>query len=124
MLTRFHCAHAPQFKAYKYEDRLFINPVRIARACSPSSPLSTRLRLTRGSVAAQGSATGAYSPLRATTRPSFVLMDVDGTRLVAYVYQLVEGEVKVDKARCRLACRCLAQLLLLLVPGQLRANTC
>ena len=59
-------------------------------------------------MAAQGSATGAYSPLRATTRPSFVLMDVDGTRLVAYVYQLVEGEVKVDKARRSLACRSLA----------------
>jgi vacuolar protein sorting-associated protein 29 len=24
-------------------------------------------------------------------------MDVDGQRLVAYVYQLVDGEVKVDK---------------------------
>jgi vacuolar protein sorting-associated protein 29 len=66
----------------------------------------------------QGSATGAYSPLRATSKPSFVLMDVDGVRvrpsrrcarvacpadaamrpqLVAYVYQLVDGEVKVDK---------------------------
>ena len=62
--------HTHEFKAYKYEDRLFINP---------------------------GSATGAYSPLRASTRPSFVLMDVDGQRLVAYVYQLVDGEVKVDK---------------------------
>jgi hypothetical protein len=51
----FHCAlRALQFKAYKYEDRLFINP---------------------------GSATGAYSPLRAQSRPSFVLMDVDGVRV-------------------------------------------
>jgi|APGre2960657444_1045066.scaffolds.fasta_scaffold03600_6 hypothetical protein len=81
----------------------------------------------------QGSATGAYSPLRAATRPSFVLMDVDGTRvrrqtcmscdrqghkvwgvnlrrslppllaqLVAYVYQLLDGEVKVDKVRSAL----------------------
>ena len=69
--------HTHEFKAYKYEDRLFINP---------------------------GSATGAYSPLRATTRPSFVLMDVDGQRLVAYVYQLVDGEVKVDKIVCLPAC--------------------
>jgi hypothetical protein len=29
----------------------------------------------------QGSATGAYSPLRAATKPSFVLMDVDGSRV-------------------------------------------
>jgi hypothetical protein len=28
-----------------------------------------------------GSLTGAYSPLRATSRPSFVLMDVDGARV-------------------------------------------
>ena len=31
--------------------------------------------------AVQGSATGAYSPLRATSKPSFVLMDVDGARV-------------------------------------------
>ena len=62
--------HTHAFTAHKYEGRLFINP---------------------------GSATGAFSPLRAATRPSFVLMDVEGSRLVAYVYQLVEGEVKVDK---------------------------
>jgi vacuolar protein sorting-associated protein 29 len=30
-------------------------------------------------------------------RPSFVLMDIDGNRVVAYVYELVDGEVKVDK---------------------------
>ena len=30
-------------------------------------------------------------------RPSFVLMDVDGSRVTAYVYELVGEEVKVDK---------------------------
>jgi len=80
--------HTHEFKAYKYEDRLFINP---------------------------GSATGAYSPLRATTRPSFVLMDVDGQRLVAYVYQLVDGEVKVDKI-VRLPARGMHQLPLTSIP--------
>ena len=44
-----------------------------------------------------GSATGAYSPLSAAVRPSFVLMDVDGSRATVYVYQLVEGAVKVEK---------------------------
>ena len=115
----------PQFKAYKYEDRLFINPVR---GCVQGGrrARSKRLALTRDPrcLPQQGSATGAYSPLRATSKPSFVLMDVDGARvrprfrtlrraaprpcaradsarllwqLVAYVYQLVDGEVKVDK---------------------------
>ncbi|KAK6163493.1 hypothetical protein DH2020_000357 [Rehmannia glutinosa] len=29
--------------------------------------------------------------------PSFVLMDIDGLRVVVYVYELIDGEVKVDK---------------------------
>ena len=62
--------HTHQFKAYKYEDRLLVNP---------------------------GSATGAYGSLRAEANPSFVLMDVDGPRMTAYVYELVGEEVKVDK---------------------------
>mmetsp|Transcript_30417 Transcript_30417/g.51265 ORF Transcript_30417/g.51265 Transcript_30417/m.51265 type:complete len:186 (+) Transcript_30417:184-741(+) len=62
--------HTHQFKAYKYEDRLLINP---------------------------GSATGAFSSITHDVRPSFVLMDIDGERVVAYVYELVDGEVKVDK---------------------------
>ena len=30
-------------------------------------------------------------------QPSFVLMDVDEEHVVVYVYELVDGEVKVDK---------------------------
>jgi len=44
-----------QFKAYKYEDRLLVNP---------------------------GSATGAYGSLAAEANPSFVLMDIDGRLLL------------------------------------------
>eukprot|EP00850_Spirogloea_muscicola_P024432 SM000812S22579 [mRNA] locus=s812:1594:2224:- [translate_table: standard] len=45
-----------------------------------------------------GSATGAYSSLGGgTVNPSFVLMDIDGHRVVVYVYELLGGEVKVDK---------------------------
>ncbi|MCD7455443.1 Vacuolar protein sorting-associated protein 29 [Datura stramonium] len=29
--------------------------------------------------------------------PSFVLMDIDALRVVVYVYELIDGEVKVDK---------------------------
>ncbi|GAB4814894.1 hypothetical protein N2152v2_001940 [Parachlorella kessleri] len=62
--------HTHEFKAYKYEDRFVINP---------------------------GSATGAYSTVTKQPTPSFVLMDIDGIKATVYVYELVEGEVKVDK---------------------------
>jgi len=62
--------HTHEFKAVMYEDRLQINP---------------------------GSATGAYSTTAKEVNPSFVLMDLDGSKATVYVYQLVNGEVKVEK---------------------------
>jgi vacuolar protein sorting-associated protein 29 len=62
--------HTHQFRAYKHEGGVIINP---------------------------GSATGAYSSITYDVNPSFVLMDIDGLRVVVYVYELVDGEVKVDK---------------------------
>ena len=59
-----------QFEAWKADGAFFINP---------------------------GSATGAYSACDGDVTPSFVLMDVQGTKIVAYIYKLVNGEVKVDK---------------------------
>mmetsp|Transcript_5312 Transcript_5312/g.11616 ORF Transcript_5312/g.11616 Transcript_5312/m.11616 type:complete len:205 (-) Transcript_5312:2902-3516(-) len=44
-----------------------------------------------------GSATGAYSSLKESVVPSFVLLDLDGNKATVYVYQLVEGKVRVDK---------------------------
>ncbi|WOL03788.1 hypothetical protein Cni_G12508 [Canna indica] len=68
--------HTHQFKAYKHEGGVVINP---------------------------GSATGAFSSMTydanpgCAVNPSFVLMDIDGLRVVVYVYELIDGEVKVDK---------------------------
>lgn len=64
-----------RFEAYELEGKFFINP---------------------------GSATGAMSSgwwaEDEEPTPSFVLMDVQGTTLVLYVYQLLAGdEVKVEK---------------------------
>lgn len=52
-----------------------------------------------GLIINPGSATGAYSQCSgaATVSPSFVLMDLDGNSATIYVYQLVDGEVKVEK---------------------------
>lgn len=62
--------HTHQFTAYKHEAGVVINP---------------------------GSATGSYSSINYDVNPSFVLMDIDGLRVVVYVYELIDGEVKVDK---------------------------
>ncbi|KAL2930216.1 Vacuolar protein sorting-associated protein 29 [Bienertia sinuspersici] len=62
--------HTHQFTAYKHEGGVVINP---------------------------GSATGSYSSITYDVNPSFVLMDIEGLRVVVYVYELIDGEVKVDK---------------------------
>jgi vacuolar protein sorting-associated protein 29 len=62
--------HTHEFEAYEYNDKFFINP---------------------------GSCTGAYSPLSETTYPSFVLMDVQQSHVVAYVYSYRDGAVQVEK---------------------------
>lgn len=62
--------HTHQFTAYKHEGGVVINP---------------------------GSASGAYSSITYDVNPSFVLMDIDALRVVVYVYELIDGEVKVDK---------------------------
>jgi vacuolar protein sorting-associated protein 29 len=46
----------------------------------------------------QGSITGAFSPLTDDVTPSFVLLAVQDTKIVCYVYELTpEGEVDVSK---------------------------
>ncbi|EFN60021.1 hypothetical protein CHLNCDRAFT_133211 [Chlorella variabilis] len=62
--------HTHRFEAYRHEGRLVIST---------------------------GSATGAYSAVTPHPTPSFALMDVDGGKATVYVYELVEGQVKVDK---------------------------
>lgn len=63
--------HTHAFGAYRHEGCLVINP---------------------------GSATGAAAAGAAGPgTPSFALMDVDGGRATVYVYELVDGEIKVDK---------------------------
>ncbi|GMN45667.1 hypothetical protein TIFTF001_014858 [Ficus carica] len=57
--------HTHQFTAYKHEAGVVINP---------------------------GSATGAHSSITYDVNPSFVLMDIDGLRVVVYVYELIDGE--------------------------------
>ena len=49
-------------------------------------------------VAANDKDSSSYPP---TPTPSFALLDIQGTVVVTYVYQLVEGEVRVEKIEYR-----------------------
>ena len=66
--------HTHKFEAFEENGKIFINP---------------------------GSATGAYSGLTTEVYPTFVLMDVQGARVIAYVYQLIDDDVKVEKIEFR-----------------------
>jgi len=44
-----------------------------------------------------GSITGAYSPTADEVNPSFVLLAVQGGKVVCYVYEIINGEVDVSK---------------------------
>ncbi|PIA15382.1 vacuolar protein sorting-associated protein 29-like protein [Coemansia reversa NRRL 1564] len=63
-----------RFEAYEEQGRFFINP---------------------------GSITGGFSPLEPQPIPSFVLMEIKALDVVAYVYQLVNDEVIVDRIEYR-----------------------
>ena len=45
----------------------------------------------------QGSITGAYSSISDKVTPSFILLAVQGSKVVCYVYELMDGEVDVSK---------------------------
>lgn len=62
--------HTHRFEAYEHENKFYINP---------------------------GSATGAFTPLYQETIPSFVLMDIQSSTVVTYVYKLLGDEVKVER---------------------------
>lgn len=68
--------HTHKFEAYEHENKFYVNP---------------------------GSITGAYSALESDLIPSFILMDIQSSTVVTYVYQLIEDEVKVERIEFRKA---------------------
>ena len=62
--------HTHQNEIHQIEDKWFINP---------------------------GSITGAYSTLATEVVPSFILLAVQGPKVVVYQYELQDGEVSVSK---------------------------
>jgi len=67
--------HTHIFQAIDHNNKFFVNP---------------------------GSATGAWTgSFNGDITPSFALMDIQGNVVVTYVYQLIEGEVRVEKIEWR-----------------------
>ncbi|CAK8693853.1 unnamed protein product [Clavelina lepadiformis] len=62
--------HTHKFEAYEHDNHFYINP---------------------------GSITGAFSPISSDVVPSFVLMDIQASTVVTYVYQLQGNDVKVER---------------------------
>lgn len=62
--------HTHRFDAFEHENKFYINP---------------------------GSITGAYSALDSSIIPSFVLLDIQQSTMIAYVYQLIGVDVKVER---------------------------
>lgn len=62
--------HKYKCEAYEHANKFYINP---------------------------GSATGAFNPLNANVTPTFVLMDIQSTTVVTYMYKLIGDELKVDR---------------------------
>ncbi|KAI1713013.1 calcineurin-like phosphoesterase superfamily domain-containing protein [Ditylenchus destructor] len=52
-----------------------------------------------------GSATGAFSLIEEKVLPSFALLDVQSDVIVAYLYRLIDDEVKVDRVQFKKAKR-------------------
>lgn len=62
--------HTHIFDAFEHENKFYINP---------------------------GSATGAYSASEKNVIPSFVILDIQQSTVVAYVYKLINDDVKVER---------------------------
>ena len=106
-----------RFEAFEFEGRFFINPGSATGAftfanlggAAPSMLKSRDREANMGESADPASQTGengrmtkaAMGSHRSGTTPSFALMDLQGSNVVTYVYQLLEGEVKVERVEFR-----------------------
>ncbi|GFS20066.1 vacuolar protein sorting-associated protein 29 [Elysia marginata] len=66
--------HTHKFQAMEHEGKFFLNP---------------------------GSATGSYNPLDSNVIPSFVILDIQQSTVVSYIYKLIDEEVKVERIEYR-----------------------
>lgn len=110
-----------RFETFEYDGRFFINPGSATGAFSPfwtpaplppsteapveavsemaitekDKAIKEETQKVEETMTSKPSATSSTYPPSPT--PSFALLDVQGMSVVTYVYQLVEGEVRVEK---------------------------
>ncbi|KAI0341324.1 Metallo-dependent phosphatase [Trametopsis cervina] len=84
--------HTHTFQAVEYDNRFFVNPGSATGAWIGSS---------NGLVKVLTTALLHSEYERREPTPSFALMDIQGPVVVTYVYQLIEGEVRVEKIEYR-----------------------
>lgn len=78
------------------DDYYHINPVGVAQRHFVFLNKSTPL-IKLSSNLFQGSITGAFSSLTEDVTPSFILLAVQDTKVVCYVYELINDQVEVSK---------------------------
>lgn len=114
-----------KFEAFEFEGRFFLNPGSATGAFTFAKLGNTSGKANEkngaaendedkenkqdGGDSANADSNAATQATKATanpdsvnsTIPSFALMDIQGSNVVTYVYQLVEGEVKVERVEFR-----------------------
>ena len=87
-----------RFEAYEFESRFYVNPGSATGAFVASTAFSSEPTTDSKADDTDASSSAANPP---SPTPSFVLLDIQGNVVVTYVYQLVAGEVKVEKLEAR-----------------------
>ncbi|KAJ3179486.1 Vacuolar protein sorting-associated protein 29 [Gaertneriomyces sp. JEL0708] len=89
--------HTHRFEAWEHEGRFFVNPGSATGAYSgiKSPSLMAPATSTENDKSKEEDAKNAGADVETT--PSFLLMDINGPTIVMYVYQLIKGEVRVEK---------------------------
>ena len=86
----FISGHTHKFEAFRQDGRFFLNPGSATGAWSADQPLDFK------SAEAVLSTTPSFA-----RKSQLTVLDVQGAVVVIYVYQLVDGEVKVEKLEYR-----------------------
>lgn len=91
-----------RFEAFEFDHRFFVNPGSATGAFMPCFGSSAKAKPAQDKTdEPEADSTGNEPAVALDPTPSFTLLDIQGNVVVVYVYQLVSGEVKVEKIEFR-----------------------